>query len=389
MPATAPIATTVPAAAVGTAVPAGTGAAALTGRVVDQSKALIPGVTVTVTNTAGSQVARAVTDSGGTFSIPPLAAGTYLVLADLPGFQPIRLGVQIVPGSPHHLDLVMRVGTVTTSVNLGFSIAQPVLSTRTDSSGRYRLDVPAGSYVVAAGYMDPPTFFPGVADALSATPVNVPAKTAVDKIDFVIPVPPPRQTVAGIVAAQRGVPLAGAEVTLRSAVPTTGTMPGIPNQVLTTGPEGTFAFRDVLPGTYALEALVSGIGSTVRGITVADSPIANLDFAFSVAVLRGRLLWEDGKPFSDSVAGLRLVAETVDNPNILAGTHLAIFPDGMFGGPLKTGTYRIHLQSLPAGYSIVSMTTGSTNLLADALTVKETVVVDVEVRLAWRSTPAP
>ena len=369
--------------------------AALTGRVTDPMSALIPGVSVSVTNNVTPHTAQTQTDERGTFSFQSLVAGTYTVFAELPGFQPVKLDIQIGTGSPRQLDLVMRPSTtVIATPLLGVSGPLPLLSglvpvpsTRTDSSGRYRLDVPQGVYHIAAGYLDPPTFLPGVASAANAMPVTTRPNTVVDRLDFVIPPRPPGHTVSGRVTTKTGVPLPGTEVTLRSTKQATAVLPGMADQVITVGLNGTFEFRDVLPGSYRLMALVSGIDSAFQDIAMVDSPV-RLDFAFSVAVVRGRLLWEDGAPFSDPVTGLGFVAETVDNPNIVGGTILPIAGNGTFGGTLQAGLYRVHLRALPAGYSIVSITAGTANLLADALRLEQTTVADVEVRVARRVAPA-
>src|SRR5215831_11817087 len=57
------------------------------GTVSDTSKALIPGVTVTATNTGTGVAATAVTNESGAYSFPALQPGTYKLTAELPGFQ--------------------------------------------------------------------------------------------------------------------------------------------------------------------------------------------------------------------------------------------------------------------------------------------------------------
>src|SRR5436853_6699938 len=68
------------------------------GRVLDQGDAVLPGVTVTVTNTATGVVRTAVTNAEGQYLMPGLEPGTYLVKTDLAGFAPserdnVRLGI--------------------------------------------------------------------------------------------------------------------------------------------------------------------------------------------------------------------------------------------------------------------------------------------------------
>src|SRR5262245_34964724 len=71
--------------------------ATLSGTVADAAKALIPGVTITATNTETGVASSAVSNETGTYSISGLLPGVYTVSAELPGFQTqtftdVRLG---------------------------------------------------------------------------------------------------------------------------------------------------------------------------------------------------------------------------------------------------------------------------------------------------------
>ena len=59
--------------------------AGVSGRVIDQTGAVIPGATVTVTGSDGKQ-ASATSDQSGAFHIQALPAGSYTVSAIAPGF---------------------------------------------------------------------------------------------------------------------------------------------------------------------------------------------------------------------------------------------------------------------------------------------------------------
>jgi hypothetical protein len=72
--------------------------ATLSGKVVDQTGAVIPQATVIVTAASGKQ-STAKTDQGGGFEIPALAPGTYSVAAAAKGFAPFsKPGVEVVAG---------------------------------------------------------------------------------------------------------------------------------------------------------------------------------------------------------------------------------------------------------------------------------------------------
>ena len=86
-------------------------AGVLHGVVTDESGALVPGATVTVSNAAGA-VKSATAGSDGTYSVSGLAAGTYTVQASSPGVQ------QLKPAS-----VEMRGGTQTATADLRLSVA--------------------------------------------------------------------------------------------------------------------------------------------------------------------------------------------------------------------------------------------------------------------------
>ena len=58
------------------------------GRVLDQGDAVLPGVTITATNTNTGVVRTTVTNAEGGYLMPGLEPGTYSVKTELPGFQP-------------------------------------------------------------------------------------------------------------------------------------------------------------------------------------------------------------------------------------------------------------------------------------------------------------
>src|SRR5262249_534847 len=54
----------------------------------------------------------------------------------------------------------------------------------TDASGRYRMQLTAGSYYIASGSVSTPTYFPGTTSVASARVVTVTAGGVVEGIDF-------------------------------------------------------------------------------------------------------------------------------------------------------------------------------------------------------------
>lgn len=62
--------------------------ATLGGTIEDPAKALVPGVTVTAKNTATGITSTTLTNESGVYNFPSLQPGTYVIQANLPGFQP-------------------------------------------------------------------------------------------------------------------------------------------------------------------------------------------------------------------------------------------------------------------------------------------------------------
>jgi len=96
-----------------------TGNAQLSGSVVDPSKALIPGVSITATNVDTNVTLTQVSNESGTYSFPVLQPGSYRVSADLPGFKKqvfndVRLGV----AAQIRIDFTMQIGEQTQSVEV-------------------------------------------------------------------------------------------------------------------------------------------------------------------------------------------------------------------------------------------------------------------------------
>ena len=82
----------------------------INGRVLDQGDAVLPGVTVTVTNQATGVVRTAVTNEEGVYFMPALDAGLYNVTTDLPGFAAAgRNGINVGVNQTLTLDFQMRV----------------------------------------------------------------------------------------------------------------------------------------------------------------------------------------------------------------------------------------------------------------------------------------
>ena len=120
----------------------------------------------------------------------------------------------------------------------------------TDNQGRYRLEnVLPGRYYITAGFVDLPTYYPGVPAVSGATVVNVLSGTPVTGINFAV-ANSVGVTVSGRVRSSTGtLGVGGQPVALIGGTP--------PVQQTTTAADGSFQFLRVRPGSYQLTSVAS------------------------------------------------------------------------------------------------------------------------------------
>lgn len=90
----------------------------LSGRVMDQSGGMLPGVTITVTNRQTSATAQAITSAPGAFTFPALTPGTYELDARLSGFKRAVQSINLTSGAPKDLTLTLEIGALTEEVTV-------------------------------------------------------------------------------------------------------------------------------------------------------------------------------------------------------------------------------------------------------------------------------
>ena len=89
----------------------------ITGRVIDASGAVLPGVTVTARNLETSVVRTAVTGADGRYALPLLPVGRYELRAELSGFRPlVRQGLETTVAETVAVDFQLQVGGVAEEV---------------------------------------------------------------------------------------------------------------------------------------------------------------------------------------------------------------------------------------------------------------------------------
>jgi len=107
---------------------------AIHGTVKDSTGALLPGVTIAVTNIETNVSQTVVTDSKGLYQVPHLNPGHYSVNATLSGFKAmVRNDIQVRIGDEVPIDFKMEVGGVSETISV--TASTPVLDT-TPTSGQ-------------------------------------------------------------------------------------------------------------------------------------------------------------------------------------------------------------------------------------------------------------
>ncbi len=91
----------------------------ITGVVEDTSKAVVPGVSVKVVNTATNATTNVVTSESGTYSAANLPPGVYRIEASLQGFRSATVeGIRVTAGATARVDVTMNLGAITESVEV-------------------------------------------------------------------------------------------------------------------------------------------------------------------------------------------------------------------------------------------------------------------------------
>ena len=94
------------------------GQGTIRGAILDETGAVIPGATVTVTNSVTDVSTSAVSDQQGRFEFLAVGAGTYEVAARMPGFRAETVMVTVVAGGAPTLDITLEILPLAESVTV-------------------------------------------------------------------------------------------------------------------------------------------------------------------------------------------------------------------------------------------------------------------------------
>ena len=93
--------------------------ASLSGTVVDESRAVLPGVTVTAVEISSGRTFVAVSDARGQFRLPNLSPGSYKITSNLPGFGTVMIPqIELLVGQNANIPFTMKVADLQETVTV-------------------------------------------------------------------------------------------------------------------------------------------------------------------------------------------------------------------------------------------------------------------------------
>jgi hypothetical protein len=107
--------------------------ATVTGRVTDQSGAVVPRVKIAITNVGTNQTRTVESSETGDYTVPQLAPGEYSLTAEMSGFKRLVQRFTLETGQDARIDLALSPGAVTEQVEV--TAVSPVVSSEDASLG--------------------------------------------------------------------------------------------------------------------------------------------------------------------------------------------------------------------------------------------------------------
>src|SRR5438105_2348097 len=108
--------------------------ATIVGRVTDDTGAVVPGASITITNIGTNDSRSVIVNDNGEYAIPQLAPGQYTLTAEYTGFNTVvRSGIVLETNQQARLDVVLKVGGLTEEVQV--SAAAPLVTTESATIG--------------------------------------------------------------------------------------------------------------------------------------------------------------------------------------------------------------------------------------------------------------
>lgn len=136
------------------------------------------------------------------------------------------------------------------------------------------------------------------------------------------------------------------------------------------GPDGSFEFSGVSPGTYNIETFPDN-PAALYGIVVNKTDVTGIEFVLPVLVkVKGGIEWPDAQGIAAEPARPNVSVQFTrkEGNKMLAWGALA--QSGDFHFYLPVGDYRFSVSDIPANFDLGSVTSGDANILEDGLRVR-------------------
>jgi hypothetical protein len=157
--------------------------ASISGRVVDDSGAVVPGAQVAATRRDTSIVATAITDAEGRFRFPYLKIGLYDIVASLSGFRDATRQLTLTAGAAYELPMVLAVGGLESTVTVSADTA--VLEAARSQIAATVSDTEVATLPMnGRNFLDVALLVPGVAPANIASTQLFPETSAVPGVSL-------------------------------------------------------------------------------------------------------------------------------------------------------------------------------------------------------------
>lgn len=339
---------------------------AIAGRVADEFGEPLAGANVTalrIQRTAqGMRTTRTGTsvpsDDNGSYRIYNLPPGQYYVsLIDTSAARMVVVGPDVNSGT-------VRLESLSAVVDA----AQAALVTGGDTRTSYA-----------------PTYYPGTVTLADAQRITLGLGEEQSGINLAI-VPARAARIAGRVTGSNGQPIR-ATISLHSRLGQAFTPGGGRNG---SGTDGTFTLTNIPPGDYLLNVLGPSVGATPpevasMPIVVDGSDITGLTLvAGSGAAIQGTVVSDNGMKLPD--ARIRVMAIPVDSSQATFMPRGDVNTNGTFELAGLLGVYTFRFESLPAGWTVKSVTANGIDISDVAAEFRPADRVSMRVELTDRVT---